>query len=206
MPEFSLPVFLAQIAETSSLEWIAVSAGLLQVLLAWKQSIWNYAAGIISTVITIWIFIHAGLYAESALNLYYFGISIWGIILWSRPTKTPAKPSFATGKEWAVAALITGIGTLAICAVLSHFTPSDVPLWDALVSALAWAGTWMLTRRKVENWIVLNLSNAVAIPLLYHKGLPLYAVFTLLLFILALGGFGRWYQAARRQATLQEAI
>jgi nicotinamide mononucleotide transporter len=206
MPEFSLPVFLAQIAATSPLEWIAVSAGLVQVLLAWKQSIWNYAAGLLSTALTIWIFVQAGLYAESALNLYYFGISIWGIVLWSRPTQAPAKPSFASGKEWAVAGAIAGIGPPVIWAVLSHFTPSDVPLWDALVSALAWAGTWLLTQRKVENWIVLNLSNAVAIPLLYHKGLPLYAIFTLLLFILAWGGFSSWYKAAHRQATPLETV
>ncbi len=198
MPEFSFSSFLEQIAATAPLEWIAVLAGILQVLLAWKQSIWNYAAGLVSTALTIWIFMHAGLYAESALNLYYFGISIWGIVLWSRPTKTPAKPTFSTGKDWTIAAAIAGIGTPAIWAVLSHFTPSDVPLWDALVAALAWAGTWLLTRRKVENWLVLNLSNAVAIPLLYHKGLPLYAVFTLLLFILAWGGFRSW----RRKALL----
>lgn len=182
------------------MEWIAVSAGILQVLLAWKGSIWNYAAGLVSTALTIWIFVQAGLYAESALNLYYFLISIWGIILWSRPTKIPAKPAFAGKKDWLITALIAGMGTPVIWAVLSHFTTSDVPLWDALVSALAWAGTWLLTRRKVENWVVLNLSNAVAIPLLYHKGLPLYALFTLLLFTLAWGGFSSWYRAAGRRA------
>ncbi len=196
MPAFSLSVFLEQIAATPLLEWMAVLAGITQVLLAWKGSIWNYAAGLVSTALTIWIFMHAGLYAESALNLYYFGISIWGIVLWSRPTKTPAKPTFTTGRDWAIAGAIAGIGTPAIWSVLSHFTTSDVPLWDALVAALAWAGTWLLTRRKVENWVILNLSNAVAIPLLYHKGLPLYAAFTLLLFILAWGGFHSWRKAA----------
>ncbi len=185
----------AEIVATALLEWVAVGAGIVQVLLAWKGSIWNYVAGIVSTALTIWIFVQAGLYAESALNLYYLLISIWGIVLWSQPAKTPPKPTFAGKKDWLVTAAIAGGGAPLIWAVLSRFTPSDVPLWDATVSALAWAGTWLLTRRKVENWIVLNLSNAVAIPLLYHKGLPLYAAFTLLLFILAWGGFRSWYKA-----------
>ncbi len=36
-----------------------------------------------------------------------------------------------------------------------------------------YSGYWQ--KRKVENWVLLNVSNAFPVPLLFHKQLPLYA-------------------------------
>jgi nicotinamide mononucleotide transporter len=76
--------------------------------------------------------------------------------------------------------------------ILRKFTPSDVPLWDAWVSATAWAGMWLLAKRKLENWLVLNLSNAFAIPLQFHKNIPMYGLLTIVLFVVAIFGYLRW--------------
>jgi nicotinamide mononucleotide transporter len=67
-----------------------------------------------------------------------------------------------------------------------------VPAFDAFVSATAWAGMWLLAKRKLENWILLNISNAVAIPLLFYKGLSLYALLTVFLFVIAIQGYFKW--------------
>jgi nicotinamide mononucleotide transporter len=67
-----------------------------------------------------------------------------------------------------------------------------VPVWDAWVSATAWAGMWLLAKRKVENWILLNISNIFAIPLLFYKQLPLFAGLTIILFIVAVFGYFDW--------------
>jgi len=75
---------------------------------------------------------------------------------------------------------------------LRNHTDSDVPLFDAFVSSTAWAGMWLLAKRKIENWIFLNISNVVAIPLLFHKKLPLMACLTTFLFIVAIFGFLDW--------------
>ena len=53
-----------------------------------------------------------------------------------------------------------------------------------------------MTRRKVENWLVLNVSNAFAVPLLIQKELPLMAVLTLFLFIVACFGYFHWRKLA----------
>ena len=76
--------------------------------------------------------------------------------------------------------------------VLVNFTDSTVPLADSWVSATALAGMWLLAKRKIENWILLNISNAFAIPLLLYKQLPLYAALTLFLFIIAILGYIDW--------------
>jgi len=84
------------------------------------------------------------------------------------------------------------LGFPLLYGALVSFTDSDVPWMDAWVTATAWAGMWLLAKRKMENWILLNISNAFAIPLLYYKGLLLYALLTLYLFIVAIFGYIAW--------------
>lgn len=195
-PESFLPNLQKAVAAIAPLEWLAVGFGLTQVLLARRGSIWNYAAGIAATLLSAGLMASAHLYAEAGLNLYYFFISIWGIYAWRRQPVAQQKPQFTTAREWQTVAGISILGTAAIAFLLSQFTSSDVPLWDASVTAIAWAGTWLLTRRRVENWLVLNGSNLLAFPLQIHKGLYLYAVLTLLLTLIAFDGFRLWRKEA----------
>jgi len=51
---------------------------------------------------------------------------------------------------------------------------------------------WLLAKRKIENWILLNVSNICAIPLLFYKKLPLFAGLTVFLFIIGVQGYFSW--------------
>jgi len=185
--------FAAEIAVTSWPVWTAVILGVVQVLLARSNNIWLYPAGIISSGLFVWIFIDAMLYAESALNAYYVIMSIYGWWYWARKKTRPHVPiSHTEQKEKLIAGIIVVAGTLTIWWVLSNFTNSNVPFWDALVSATAWAGMWLLAKRKIENWILLNISNAFAVPLLFYKHLPLSALLTVFLFTIAVLGYFKW--------------
>lgn len=189
-----------QVRETHLLQWIAVGFGVSEVLLAQANKVWLYPTGLAATSISVFILFDAGLYAESLLNLYYIVMSIYGWWLWvNRKDKVALKITFSTRQEWITTILIvlTSFGLLYYA--LKYFTPSTVPFMDAWVSATAWAGMWLLARRKVENWLLLNVSNAFAIPLLFHKQLPLYAALTLFLFIVAIRGYFRWSKQAKQE-------
>jgi nicotinamide mononucleotide transporter len=101
--------------------------------------------------------------------------------------------------------LIVVVGFVLLSFLLKQYTPSTVPYWDAWVSATAWAGMWLLAKRKIENWILLNVSNAFAIPLLLHKQLPLYAGLTLFLFIVAVFGYIKWNKILRTEFKSQNS-
>ena len=60
------------------------------------------------------------------------------------------------------------------------------------MTSTAWAGMWLLAKRKIENWILLNTSNLFAIPLLIHKDLYLFAALTTFLFVVAIFGYWKW--------------
>ena len=189
-----------QLAETDLLTWMATIFGVAEVLLARVNNILLYPAGIISSVITCYLLFKVKLYADATLNSYYVLMSLYGWWHWTRKrSEPPLAISWTTAREWWTVTGIVIVGGGLCYFLLRAYTPSTVPAWDAWVSVVAWAGTWLLARRKIENWVVLNISNLFAIPLLIYKGLPMLAVLTIILFIVAVAGFFDW----RRRYKLQ---
>ncbi|MEI8279530.1 MAG: nicotinamide riboside transporter PnuC [Bacteroidota bacterium] len=195
-------LFIGQIKETSFWEWIAVVLAIAEVLLAWRNSVWLYPAGIISTALYIYLMAAVHLYAESVLNVYYLIMSIYGWLLWvKRKEHAPIPITHNSPRDWWLTTAIVAASWAILYIVLRHYTDSTVPLWDAWVSATAWAGMWLLAKRKVENWILLNISNLFAIPLQIYKKLPLTSCLTLFLFIVAIFGYYEWKKKYQIQIT-----
>jgi nicotinamide mononucleotide transporter len=188
--------------EIGWLQWISTVFGVAEVLLARVNNILLYPAGIISSLIAIFLLFETNLFADAALNVYYVVMSVYGWWYWSRKKDQPAPPiAWATRREWMVVTGIVVVGFAGLYVLLRRFTPSTVPGWDAWITATAYAGTWLLARRKIENWVLLNVSNIFAIPLLYYKHLTLFALLTVFLFIVACFGYFDW----RRRYKLQTA-
>ncbi|AZA59636.1 nicotinamide riboside transporter PnuC [Chryseobacterium indoltheticum] len=187
--------------QTTWQEWLGVFFSVFQVLLARKNNSNNYLFGIAGISLTLYVMIQSKLYAEFTLNLYYLVMSIYGWLYWKfGKRKSETTISETTNNEKLITAGIV-IGTFGVFYFfLTNFTDSDVPILDSLVSAFAWAGMWLMARRKIENWILLNISNIIAIPLLIHKGLYLYAVLTAFLFIVAISGYLEWRKIIKNKS------
>ncbi|HEY9178533.1 MAG TPA: nicotinamide riboside transporter PnuC [Flavipsychrobacter sp.] len=186
--------FATQLQQTTLTEVVAVIFGIASVVLANRNSVWLYPTGIVSTSLYLYIMTSVGLYAEALLNGYYLAMSIYGWVRWAinREGNNAAAISYSDIKDWVITFSIVILGFAILYVALNKYTDSDVPFADALVSAFAWAGMWLLARHKIENWILLNISNAIAIPLLVYKGIPLTALLTVILFIVAVSGYIRW--------------
>ncbi|AMR30828.1 hypothetical protein A0256_05010 [Mucilaginibacter sp. PAMC 26640] len=199
-------LFIEQIKATSLLEWLAVILGVAEVFLAKANKVWLYPTGIASTIISIYLLLSVALYAECLLNGYYVVMSIYGWYYWvTKKNEPPVKVSYSNKHEWVVTLLIVFVGWGILYLLLAHFTSSTVPVWDAWVSSTAWAGMWLLARRKIENWLLLNISNLFAIPLLYHKNLVLFAVLTIVLFVVAIFGYIDWRKIIAKEKSAKYA-
>ncbi|WP_318342917.1 nicotinamide riboside transporter PnuC [Flagellimonas baculiformis] len=180
-------------SQLTLLQWLGTIFGVVQVLLARQNNVHNYLFGIIAILISIWVLYQSRLYADILLNLYYLVMSIYGWFYWKMgKQQQETRISSATRREHGIA-----IGILIGCFVLMvywlvWYTDSDVPYWDAVVCAFAWAGMWLMAKRKIENWIYLNISNLISVPLLIYKELYIYAGLTTFLFIVAISGYIRW--------------
>lgn len=182
---------------------LAVLFGVASVLFSRQNSVLVYPTGIISTLLIVYAFVQpaVGLYGEAGLNVYYFVMSVYGWYHWTHKNRRNEEVAVspANSREIAIASGIALIGWGVIYFVLARFSDSTVPVLDAFVSSTAWAGMWLLAKRKIENWIYLNISNLVAVPLLFYKLQPLYALLTVFLFIVAVNGYFHWRKLYRIQ-------
>jgi nicotinamide mononucleotide transporter len=181
------------LSQLTLLQWVGTGFGVVQVLLARQNNIHNYLFGIIAILISMWVLYQSKLYADILLNLYYLVMSIYGWFYWKMGKQKQETPiSYSTKNEQGTAMGIV-VGCFVLMAYwLGQYTDSDVPYWDAVVCAFAWAGMWLMAKRKIENWIYLNISNLISIPLLIYKELYIYAGLTAFLFIVAVSGYIKW--------------
>lgn len=202
-----LDLLLQQIRNTSLLEWVAVGFGVTEVLLARKNNVLLYPAGIIGIVCSSFLLIHAKLYAETLLHGYYLVMSMYGWAMWkNRSSSGASQISRSSPKDQRITWSIALGGWVLLYFALRFFTDSDVPVIDAFVSSTAWPGMWLLAKRKLENWIWLNISNVVAIPLLIHKQLILVSFLTLFLFVVAIFGYLDWKKELEKKHEGYNAI
>jgi len=179
-------------------EWVSTITQVASVWYARKNNVLVYPTGIIGVLLAACVYfflVDPPLYADGALNIYYFFMSVYGWYNWvqKKDAGDDVYPiSWCSTKErW------TGIGFflffwILIYVVLTHFTNSNTPLLDSLVSASAVTAMWWMAKRKIENWHAWIFSNIVAIPLNFYKGLMLFTLMYILFLLMAWWGYKEW--------------
>lgn len=194
----SFPEIWRQLLEglfaTTWLEFIAVVFGIASVLYSRAENILVYPTGLVNTSLYIYLCLAAGLYAEASVNAYYTVMSIIGWAMWAKKTEKEGslQITVSSTSEWRNALLFFGGAWLALWYVLSHFTDSTVPLADGFASASAYTGMWLMTRKKLENWIWWIITNLASIPLYFIKGYVFTSFQYVVFLVLAVMGYVAW--------------
>lgn len=194
-------LFLVNLQSTTWLEGIAVFFGLLSVWYARKANILVYPTGIISVLIYVYICFFAKLYADMAINAFYFGMSVYGWYFWTRKDSTRRVPPVAFSKFWEnIASILAAIAFFFILRyVLINFTDSNVPNWDSLTTSIFIVGMWLMARKKVENWIWWIVGDLISIPLYFYKNLVLTSFQFTVFLIIAVMGLVEWIRIIRER-------
>ena len=186
-------LFIIQLNKTSVIETFAVFFGLLSVWYAKKEIIWLYPTGIVSIIIYIDLTFQHKLYGDMAIQIYYLIMSIYGWYFWieGKGAKVPVPISKNNAHENLIVFLLF-LGSFLFIRFGLELTDSNVPGWDALTSALAIAGMWLMARKKIEHWIAWIIVDIISVPLYFYKGLPFTSFQFLLFTILAVWGYLTW--------------
>jgi nicotinamide mononucleotide transporter len=196
--------FVAGMRQTGFLEYIAVFAGIASVWFSKKEHILVYPVGLVNTIIYIFLSLKGHLPGEASVNLYYTVMSIYGWMAWSRKDRVHQPllhVRFSNAREWMAQLLFFAIFYVGIFLSLRYlqrsFAPGAIPWADALASATAYTGMWLMTRKKVESWYWWIATNLASIPLYFVKGYVFTSVYYLVLLILAFSGLVEWKKKAR---------
>ena len=127
------------------------------------------------------------------IQVYYLVMSIYGWYFWikGKGAQVPVPISRNNKQENLIVFSLFG-GSFLLIRFGLELTDSSVPTWDALTSALAIAGMWLMARKKIEHWIAWIIVDSISVPLYIYKGLPLTSFQFLLFTILAVWGYLTW--------------
>ena len=182
--------FIENMKQTTWLEYVAVFTGIASVWYSRAEDVLVYPVGLFSTIIYIYISFKGDLLGEASVNFYYTVMSIYGWYIWTKKDKSKHPVlhiTSATKKEWLQHIAFFLFFYVTIFFVLQYlkkdFAPNAIPWADAIASASAFTGMWLMTRKKIESWYWWIITNTASIPLYFVKG---YA-FTSLLYVVLLG-------------------
>lgn len=180
--------------QTSFIEMIAVIAGLTSVWLMKKEQILAFPFGIINVVIYVIIFFRSHLYANAGINAFFALMSIYGWYNWTRPRPNAGRLSITVcSKMEMVLNILAGVGFfLLIRWLLIRYTETRLPSWDAFTTAVYILAQWLLSRKKIENWILWILSDTVMIGICFVENLYFSSFQYLVFTIIATLGFLEW--------------
>jgi len=196
-----LKLFLQQLIDTSNWEWLAVILALAYLLLAVKENLWCWPAAFVSTAIYTILFFEVSLYMESALNIYYLLMAIYGWYQWQYLTEgKKVKPV----NVWSVRKHLTIIASTSILIYLSGFllekyTSQEFAYIDSFTTWFAVITTYMVTQKVLENWIYWIVIDVVSISLYLQKGFALTSVLFVCYVVIAAFGWLKWKKHYRDQ-------
>jgi nicotinamide mononucleotide transporter len=196
--------FIDGLLQTSALEFIAVLAGIASVWFSKKEQVLVYPVGLINTTIFVYLSFKGHLLGEASVNIYYTVMSVYGWWSWTRKNdqqQTILQIQFSSSKEVLQQLLFFAAFYIVLYSALyfskTSFAPGAIPWADALSSAAAYTGMWLMAKKKVESWYYWIATNIFSIPLYFVKGYVFTSVQFAVLLALAVAGLIAWRKKAQ---------
>ena len=192
----------------SYLELIGTLAGLISVWLAVKNHLWTWPAGLVNVVAFALLFYRFRLYSDALLQVYFFGMSLYGWWAWRKHDRPEERVKTLSGTHRGQWLLVIGAGTLVLGSVMSRvhlwapsFFPEAAayPFPDAFTTVASIIATYLLAKRFLESWVLWVVVDLVSIVLYFSKGIMLVGLeYILFLGLATAGGFRWWHELKNR--------
>jgi len=173
----------------TSIELASVITGLLWIILLTRENIWCWPFGIISSLLSIYLFYEGKLYSEAILYVYYVVIGFYGWYMWGKERKLNIR-------EWNLLPhlVVIGIGIMGSLSLGYFFSTTDAsrPYHDAASTSFSFLASYMEAQKILSGWIFWIIINGFSIWLYLDRGFKLYAVLMGIYFVLSVYGYWSW--------------
>jgi nicotinamide mononucleotide transporter len=193
---------LASLQAMSPWELAAVLLGIAYLLLAMRESLWCWYAAFVSTAIFLWLFWRVGLLMESALQVYYLAMAVYGWWHWRHGTGGGNELPISrwSGRQHAAAVAGILVASLASGALLARYSSAALPYLDSFTTWGSILTTWMVARKILENWLYWLVIDSVSIYLYLDRALYLTALLFAAYVVIVLFGYRQWLTHYRAQS------
>ena len=173
------------------IETFAVVFYLLYTVLLTYGIIFCWPAALLGASLYIYLCYEKKLFAETALQVFYFVSAIYGWASWS------ASPDFeiiSLGINFNAAMIFAGFAFVGISGfLLRKHTKAALPFVDSFTTIFSITGTFLMIYVVLENWLYFIVINAVSIFLYSKRKLYLTSLLYFIYLILTINGFISWF-------------
>jgi len=203
MPEHWLGQIAERWAAMSGWELTAVVLAVSYLLLAVRQNRLCWIAAFVSTAIFTVLFFNVQLLMQSALNVYYMAMAVYGWWHWQHGGRSGSTlPVTRRPPAWhGIALSLIVLCTLVSGYLLDRHTDAAWPYLDSLVTWGAVVTTFMVARKVLENWAYWMVINSLAVFLFIDRGMFLTATLHAVYLVISVFGWISWLRDYRRQAS-----
>ena len=186
----------------SSLELVAAVFGAVSVYLSVRQNIWSWPTAIVNVGLYAIVFFEAKLYADMGLQVIYVVLSVYGWYEWlyGGENRTTLRVTRTGSRLGALLTLIALSGAALLGVVLRGATDAALPFMDSFLSSTSLVAQWMMTRKKLENWLVWIGVDVLYVGMFIYKHLYITAALYTVFLALAARGFIDWRRSMTSQA------
>lgn len=182
-------------------EALAVTLGVAYLLLAVRESLWCWYAAFFSTAIYLWLFWQVQLPMESALQLYYLVMAVYG---WYQWRQGGGAESALTISSWSGQRHVLAIGAVLLASAISgtllaRYTDAALPYLDSFTTWGSILTTWMVARKVLENWVYWLVIDSASIWLYLERGLLMTAGLFAVYLVIVCFGWRQWLLHYRAQ-------
>lgn len=175
-------------------EAAAVVLGVAYLLLAMRESLWCWYAAFVSTSIFLVLFWDVGLLMESALQVYYLVMAVYGWWHWRRGSADQSELAIS---RWSNRDHLFAIGAVLLASAVSgtllqQYSSAALPYLDSFTTWGSILTTWMVARKVLENWLYWLVIDSVSIYLYLDRELYLTALLFALYLIIVIFGYRKW--------------
>lgn len=184
------------------MDWAEVAGsvlGLINIVLLVRRSVWNFPVAMAMVSLVAIVLMRARLYSEAGLQAFFFVVNAWGWWLWRRARGALAAVPVGW-MDWPVRLLwLLGGAAFSVWLgwAMARFTNAALPFADAAVTGASIVAQILLSLRRVENWALWVVIDAVSVGLYVMRGLDLLAGLYVLFGVISLLGLREWSAAAR---------
>ncbi|MEP7321656.1 MAG: nicotinamide riboside transporter PnuC [Saprospiraceae bacterium] len=185
----------------SGIEWLAAVAGLINVYLLTRQSIFSWPAGLMSVFLYAFVFYHNHLYSDVILHGIYTLLNIYGWYKWSKPSAnaTDELPvSKLTVNQLIILSALIIVGFLIWGYIVGKTTTAVYIYPDAFILVTSLCAQYLLTVKKIENWILWIIVDIIAITIYFLQELYITSGLYFIYLLLCIHGYNQWLQSYRK--------
>lgn len=176
-----------------------------------RTKVLSWPIGIIGTLLYIFLFYQINLYSDLIEQVYFLVTGFVGWYTWSKLSKTDGtklevtKNSLNTNLFYGFIIVLLTILFTFITTNLDNWFPvyfpesASFPILDAFTTSMSFVAQWLLTKKKLESWVLWIVVDTIGIWLYWTKGVKFISLEYVLFLGIAIKGYMGWRKETKKQ-------